>query len=357
MLLRMIIRSSFRLTRRQPGLVLCTLMSLALFQGWASATAQTYKVTDLGTLGGTRSQANDINDRGQIVGYSTLPGNAVQRAFLWQDGVMTELGSLGGTLANANAINNRGEAVGASELPGNVARHAVLFRDGEAIDLGATPGSQFSTAYGITQRGEIYGGSTTTGRGPYFHAVLYKDGEVVDLGTLGGPSSFASWVNHHGQSAGRADLPDGSSRAAVFSDGTITGLGTLPGGNYSAARAINNGGQVSGISNNANGEFHAFLLSDGVMTDLGTLGGTSSDASGHSINNSGEVIGQSTTANKQLHAFLFANGVMRDLNDLIPAGSGWVLTAALAINDAGAIVGAGTINGQTHGFLLTPEAN
>jgi hypothetical protein len=45
---------------------------------------------------------------------------------------------------------------------------------------------------------------------------------------------------------------------------------------------------------------------------------------------------------------------MADLNSLIPAGSGWVLTGASAINDSGGIVGTGVVNGQAHAFLLTP---
>jgi probable HAF family extracellular repeat protein len=46
---------------------------------------------------------------------------------------------------------------------------------------------------------------------------------------------------------------------------------------------------------------------------------------------------------------------MTDLNSLIPAGSGWVLTSARGINDAGQIVGTGTISGVQHAFLLTPQ--
>ncbi len=46
---------------------------------------------------------------------------------------------------------------------------------------------------------------------------------------------------------------------------------------------------------------------------------------------------------------------MTDLNSLIPAGSGWVLTRATAINDAGHIVGSGVIGGQVRAFLLTPD--
>jgi hypothetical protein len=45
---------------------------------------------------------------------------------------------------------------------------------------------------------------------------------------------------------------------------------------------------------------------------------------------------------------------MTDLNDLLPQDSGWVVNYALDINDKGRIVGVGTINGQSHAFLMTP---
>ena len=45
---------------------------------------------------------------------------------------------------------------------------------------------------------------------------------------------------------------------------------------------------------------------------------------------------------------------MHDLNNLIPVGSGWLLIKAYGINDAGQIVGYGTLSGTYHPFLLTP---
>jgi hypothetical protein len=45
---------------------------------------------------------------------------------------------------------------------------------------------------------------------------------------------------------------------------------------------------------------------------------------------------------------------MQNLNDLIPAGSGCVLTYASSINDSGQIAGTGTFDGHQHAFLLTP---
>jgi len=45
---------------------------------------------------------------------------------------------------------------------------------------------------------------------------------------------------------------------------------------------------------------------------------------------------------------------MTDLNTLIPKDSPWYLLQGLSINDAGQIVGYGTINGNVHAFIATP---
>jgi probable HAF family extracellular repeat protein len=331
------------------------LVALAGLLSAPSATAQGFTVTDLGTLGGINSQATAINIRGQVVGFSTLQGEAITRAFLWEDGVITDLGSLGGTFSKANAINNRGQVVGASEITANAARHAALFDRHGIADLGAFPASLVGAAFGINNRGDIFGGSTTVGssRSGPFHAAQFKDGGGTDLGTLSGPTSFAAGVNNHGQAVGRADLPGGVSRAVIFSDGVITDLGTLPGGTTSVGRAINNRGDVACLSDTAAGAFHACLWRRGVMTDLGTLGGAFSDTAG--MNNHRQIVGASTIASGQQHAYLFSKATMTDLNDLIPVDSGWILVAATGINDVGEIVGNGRINGQTHAFLLTPD--
>ncbi len=46
--------------------------------------------------------------------------------------------------------------------------------------------------------------------------------------------------------------------------------------------------------------------------------------------------------------------MMLDLNNLIPTGSGWVLSVANDINNLGKIVGTGIFGGQQRAFLLTP---
>jgi len=70
-------------------------------------------VTQIGTLGGDWSSAWDINDYGQIAGYSSVaPG--VSRAFIWsKEFGMMELPGYGGN-SLARAVNDSGEVIGYS---------------------------------------------------------------------------------------------------------------------------------------------------------------------------------------------------------------------------------------------------
>ena len=83
------------------------------------------------------------------------------------------------------------------------------------------------------------------------------------------------------------------------------------------------------------------------MQDLGTLGGTSSSAI--AINDAGQVVGAAYTAEGQRHAFVWdATHGMRDLGTL-----GGTFSVAYLIDDTGAAAGqALTANGEFHGFFV-----
>lgn len=86
---------------------------------------------DLGTLGGGKSAANDINRKNQVVGWSYVVDDNREEsaAFLWQHDVMYNLNDCiasdsGWVLCNATAINDKGQIVGVGIISGHT--HAFL---------------------------------------------------------------------------------------------------------------------------------------------------------------------------------------------------------------------------------------
>jgi len=94
------------------------------------------QMQDLGTLGGPDAYAAFVNDRGQVAGYSftnSIPNSVTdvcggfttqvptEGPFIWEDGEITDLGTLGGTCGFANDLNNRGQVVGQSNVAGDAA--------------------------------------------------------------------------------------------------------------------------------------------------------------------------------------------------------------------------------------------
>jgi probable HAF family extracellular repeat protein len=123
-------------------------------------------VIDLGNLGGSMNNfAFDINNQGQVVGDSDLPGDTTQHAFIWtKHNGMQDLGTLpGDTDSSTESINNRGQVAGVSYT--TVSSRAFLWQNGVMTDLNALacPGSVYlANALGINNQGEIIGDAITS---------------------------------------------------------------------------------------------------------------------------------------------------------------------------------------------------
>ena len=123
---------------------------------WTAGTG----MTELGTLGGSSSYVNAINNLGQIAGEASV-ASGYDHAFIDSNGVMHDLGTLGGGNSYAYDINDAGVAVGYSYLAGNAVTHAFAAVNGQMIDLNsllaANSGWVLEAAYGINDQGDIVG--------------------------------------------------------------------------------------------------------------------------------------------------------------------------------------------------------
>jgi probable HAF family extracellular repeat protein len=288
----------------------------------SASAVSIYQVTDLGTLGGTASVARAINDRGQVVGESTI-NSGENHAFIWENGRMRDLGLFPGDLfAAASDINNRGQVVGAGAA--DFSPHALLWENGRVIDLGGT----FSQAFAINNRGQIVG--VTSGG-----AALWQNGVLHNLASLSGGGSEAFDINDKGVIVGYSTTATGESHAVMWTDGGIVDLGTLPGDDFSQALAINSQGQIVGTSSNiSQGVERAFIWENGAMRELGSLP-TLPFSRAFSINELSQAAGVSILAGVT-RATLFQKGSATQL----PGLTGEALTFAYAINNLGQLVGA-----------------
>lgn len=264
---------------------------------------------DLGTLGGNETYPMDLNDAGQVVGYSyTLSG--AQHAFIWdQTNQIQDLGGLGGDTQAAWGINNLGVAVGYSTTP---------------------PGPPY------------YGAS---------HSLLWTWLGLLDMGA----EAPANCINDNIWVAGTVDA---NPCLWKYPGPQLLSLGgLLPGDTICHIRKINNKGQVVGESfPNSGSPIHGCLwTSDGnPPQNLGNLGGLYTTP--YDINDWGWIVGESQPAGLPTsHAFLRTpKDGMQDLNNLLlnnPLQGVEYLTMARGVNNRGQII---CFSSFHISYLLTP---
>lgn len=375
----------------EVGLAATALIGVLVGQVGAST------ITSLGTLGGTQSFGLDINNFRQASGNSSVTSAAASaegatgstlRAFSWSNGVISHLGAMPGATTNrfarGYAINDLGVVVGEFN---NDSSRAFVYDPGVGTMAGLTRlagGTDNGVAQDINNAGVIVGISSN---GSASRATRWTKLSGVytpeDLGSIDGlttTTARANAVNASGNAAGYSRDPVAvTSQATLWRNGSVFDLGSLGDGNrFSQAYGLNNNHVVVGSSNTGQtvGQLigttsttlitRAFVWSEGIMQELAPVnlyspGNTGTATNYHSvamdINDAGWIVGNSQrVSGLPAVATLWIGGQPIDLNTLLPLNSGWVLTSAEGINQAGDIVGYGTFNGQTVAYVLSiPE--
>ena len=168
-----------RLRARFVGLSVLVLIagaSAVLVAATHAAQSPAYAAIDLGTLGGTATEALAITADGSVVGNSLAPDG--WHGFMWtkQEG-MVDLGTLGGHTSVVGAgflasspVNNAGEVVGQSETADGQLQAYVWTKQDGMIALPTPEGTNSCGASAINNAGLIVG-SCQTGDG--VHAVVW----------------------------------------------------------------------------------------------------------------------------------------------------------------------------------------
>ena len=340
------------------------LLTLVIGLTTGEAIALTYNITRIGSFGGTETRATDINDLGQVVGSSLLPGDLVGKAFIYDANGMTQLDGLDPTSAtHAYAINNHGEVVGHQT---SFQTTALLWAADGITDIGADLRATNSTARDINDHGLIVGQAAMGADFSNGFIWDHSDGGQI-VGTLEGRDGGANLaVNNNGLVVGHSFFFGSPNQAHLVTRGDAgyeSELISAPYPGIGFANAVNESDEIVGQGNKTFAPYTAVIFTPGeedVYIDLDTLPGAASSAA-FDINDAGVIVGTSGDHPDWLsgHAIVYADGRMHDLNDLFVDHLGeWdVLIEAHAINNNGDIVGYGlTTDGNISAFLLAvPE--
>lgn len=203
--------------------------------------------------------AQAVNDAGVIVGLTRTfepPGFTVSHAAVWENGVPRLLPSLpGARLTGATDINERGQIVGFSAYTESGLLHAVLWEGGTIHDLGALEGDFFSGTDSINERGQVVGFSSGDNGS---QVLVWKHGGfAIPRAFTRFPNSVAGGINDRGAIAGTIYLPTGECCSAVLAKGVDKRKVVVVQPNAFSVD-VNNEGQVIGVDTSGP-EFRGFV--------------------------------------------------------------------------------------------------
>lgn len=316
----------------------------------STASAQTYRLVDLGTIGG-ESHAFFVSDTGRIVGSSTKPNAHFSGAEL-STGPSSIAGVTGEGETVVFAVDSSDAALGVSYTLGSLTT-VGFSNNGVAVPLaGFTPRA-------VNASGVIAGTVHMQDANGFVLPLACSSaaGTLSTLPTLGGATGQAFGIDSEGRVLGSSTtIREGASRPCMWMSGGVRDLGTLSAANTAAGQAwAARGTTVIGVSQTTSGLFRATrwtLDSTGNVTNRADMGGLTqaTPSYAYALNSAGNAVGTSG-----FHAVIYGPSGAVDLNTLVEGGIGsWTLEKAWSISETGVIVGDGSLLGFPRAFALYP---
>jgi hypothetical protein len=257
--------------------------------------------------GATRTEAWDITNRGEVIGYYANADGRLHGFRLDKSGKYTKFDDPDADLENdLTGGNDRGVTVGSLLRydPTMGEAHGYL-RDRRGrfttIDV---PGALTTLGWRINNRGQVVGiYSDVDLQVPlrFLRAYIYNDGRFIRVDAPGMSNTTLADINDRGQSVGQAfDSADPRNTHYAFlreRDGTFTRLPDVPGAVQTIHLGLNNRGQTAATAAflSADGTFitlRAFRYDDGKRTRIAVPGAVSTFAT--AINDHGRIVGYYT---------------------------------------------------------------
>jgi uncharacterized membrane protein len=303
-----------------------------------------YSITDLGTLQGDAPSPSAINAAGVIT------GGLMNRAFRYKSGTLAAL-QLPPSASDATAagISSSNPEQIAGWIGPSVNCRAALWTDGVYEDLHPFIGDAYSLA------ADVNDGMIVTGFTDSRAFRLNVTTQQIETLTLPDNDVRPYAINNSGHVAGIAGKGDHTGPWLFYYDQSMH-IVPIPGEVQWETVDVNDADVLTGSYRQPAPPYHihavTYDFNSQAFTDI--HGGPYHGSRAVCINNHGAVVGSVGDSSVEDGMLWTASDGMRTLTDLVGIQSGWTFSGASAINDAGEITGAGVLNGQSRGFLLTP---
>jgi uncharacterized membrane protein len=277
------------------------LWPLALILALTLAGNATITWTTIDYPGAVRTEANGINNNGDIVGYYQDAVNFNFHGFLLSGGVFTTIDFPGADWTNAEGINDAGDIVGTYSISSNPFAPIGFISHNGVMRSFRVPGRSYTSVHGINNNGDIVGESQLhTGTIGFVWKRGYGLTRIVAPGAA---STSVRGINNSGEIVGYFDNGGlgAQARGFVLHDG-IWQILHLSLSEETWAQGVNDNHQVAGTALQVGSFYKGFAI---YNDDLLIVGRTPSDfVSVMGINNNADMVGWFYDNNSVFHGFV-----------------------------------------------------